>query len=299
MNFELRQIRQLSVIAEVGSFRAAAERLHVAQPALSVSIRKLEDAVGAQLLMRGARGAELTEAGRAFLDTARYSLFHAAQGQENARLAAAGEIGSLRVGFVGSAVYRLLPRVLRDFRTQHPAIRLELSEGATVGLLDAVRERRLDLGIVRRPIPADPELIAIDLERDRLVAMLSAEHPLAGEAEIDLAALADDPFVIFSPRAVPGLHAAVVTACALAGFVPRIAQEVTQSTTMVGLVGSGLGVALSPAVIANISGAAVRFVAVRQEPQLAPLLLVGVARAGNTSRALRLLWESLGRSASA
>lgn len=292
MEIELRQMRQLIAIVEAGGFRAAAERLHIAQPALSVSIRKLEHAVGAPLLNRDSRGASVTAAGAVFLASARQALKLADQGREGARLTAAGVHGRLRIGFVGSAVYRLLPKILPAFRMQHPGVLLDLIEGTTVDLIPAIEDRRLDCAIIRAPLREAPDLEAVELERDRLVAMLPVDHPLAKQPHIDLAALAVEPFVLFSPRTVPGLRAAVDAACAAAGFVPLAAQEVTQSITMVGLVGSGLGVALSPEVIANIAGPHVRFVPLAREDGMWPLRLLAVRRRQECAPALDLFWES-------
>lgn len=293
MDFELRQIRQLVAIVETGSYRAAAEQLHIAQPALSVSIRKMEHAIGATLLLRDSRGARLTESGAAFLRDARHVLALADQSTRNARLTFAGEAGTVRLGFVGSAVYRLLPSCLPAFRAQHPAILVDLQEGATVDLLQLVEDRLLDCAIVRGPLSAAPEFEIMEVERDRLVALLPVTHQFANDPVVDLAALSNEPFVMFSRRTVPGLRAAVDAACAAADFVPRVAQEVTQSFTMVGLVGSGLGVALSPGVISNMAGPQVRFVPLSGHTEQAPLRLLAVRRRMSTSPAVDRFWDSL------
>jgi DNA-binding transcriptional LysR family regulator len=293
VDFELRQVRQLIAIVEAGSYRAAANRLHIAQPALSVSITKLERAVGAVLLIRDSKGARLTESGTAFLRDARHALALADQSAMNARLTAAGDAGTVRLGFVASAVYQLLPAILPVFRERHRAILLELSEGATSELTQSVKDQQLDCAIVRGPIQTSPELEVVELERDRLMALLPADHQFADEKELDLSVLSEAPFVLFSSRTVPRLRAAVDEACARAGFVPHAAQEVTQSFTMLGLVGSGLGVALSPSVIANISGPRVRFVPLIVQEESWPLKLLGIKRRGSSSRALDQLWGCL------
>ena len=108
MAIDLRQLRQFVIIAELGSYRRAADALHIAQPALSVSIQKLEHAVGVPLLVRGAKGVTLTPAGDALMADARRALFHTDQARQAARRVALGEWGTLRLGFVGSATYMLL-----------------------------------------------------------------------------------------------------------------------------------------------------------------------------------------------
>ena len=293
MNVELRQIRQLIAIVETGSYRAAAERLHIAQPALSVSIRKMEQAIGATMLLRDSRGARLTESGAAFLHDARHAVALADQSITNARLVDSGEAGTVRVGFVGSAVYCLLPKILPAFRARHGEVLLDLKEGATVDLLQSVEDRRLDCAIVRGPLPANPDFETIEVEQDRLMALLPIAHPFANDSFVDLATLSGDPFVLFSRRTVPGLRSVVDSACANAGFVPHAVQEVTQSFTMVGLVGSGIGVALSPGVIANISGPQVKFLPLAGDIEQWPLQLLAVRQHRNPSRALDLLWACL------
>lgn len=260
LRFGLRQLTHFVAIAEAGSYREAAERTHTAQPALSVSIRKLEEALGVRVFERGPRGVTLTPGGEAFLVEARLSLAHAEQGVQEARLAALGEWGVVRLGFVGSAAYRLLPRTLPGFIARYPGVRLELSEGATVNIVEMVRDGRLDVGIVRTPLDEASGLRIVDVEKDDLIAVLPTTHRLAARKRIDLAALRDESFVMFSKTQVPGLRAAVVDACREAGFAPRVAQEATQALTVVGLVGSGLGVALVPGVIASFTTEQATFV---------------------------------------
>src|SRR4051812_27857586 len=113
---DLRRIRQFVVLADVLNFRKAAERLHIAQPALSVSIQKLEAELGAPLFERSASGVTLTPAGRSALPEARRALFHAEQFIDAARAVGAGQGGVIRVGFVGSSTYSVLPRLVPRFR---------------------------------------------------------------------------------------------------------------------------------------------------------------------------------------
>ncbi len=261
VNFELRQLSQFVAIAEAGSFRRAAQQVFIAQPALSVAIRKLEKSLDVLLFDRSARGVTLTAAGEAFLIEARLSLIHAEQARQSARLAALGEWGVVRLGFVGSASYRLLPAKLPVFLARYPGVRLELVEGTTVSIMDMLREGRLDVGVIRTPVDGSGDDLAIrNVEQDDLIAVLPRAHALAKRKRIDLALLHDEPFVMFSRTHVPGLRAVVVDVCRDAGFTPRVAQEVTQIQTLVGLVGSGLGVALLPGVAATFTSEQIRFV---------------------------------------
>ena len=258
MSLDLRHLRQFVAIAELGSYRRAAEALHIAQPALSVSIQKLEHAVGVQLLERGARGVSLTAAGEALMGDARRALFHADQARQAARRVALGEAGRLRLGFVGSATYELLPRCLPAFRRQYPDVQLELREDSTIGLVAALRANELDGGLVRGPLADDPELASWVVERDDLILAMPAGHPLAergpadrGPAErgpVSLRELRGESFVMYAPAKVPGLYGVAAALCRKAGFSPRVSQEAIQVQTLVSLVASGLGLALVPGV---------------------------------------------------
>ncbi|WP_232468181.1 LysR family transcriptional regulator [Bordetella genomosp. 13] len=248
MSLDLRHLRQFVAIAELGSYRRAAESLHIAQPALSVSIQKLEHAVGVQLLERGARGVALTAAGEALMGDARRALFHADQARRAARRVALGELGRLRLGFVGSATYMLLPRCLPAFRERYPDVQLELREDSTTGLVASLRANELDAGLVRGPLADDPALASWVVERDDLILALPAGHPLASGDTIPLQQVRSESFVMYAPAKVPGLHGVATALCAKAGFSPRVSQEAIQVQTLVSLVASGLGLALVPGV---------------------------------------------------
>jgi DNA-binding transcriptional LysR family regulator len=245
---DLRQLRQLVVLAETLNFRRAAERLHIAQPPLSISIRRLEESLDARLFERGRRGVRLTEAGRAALPDARLAIFHAEQARRAVRTAAAGETGTLRVGFVGSATYALLPRVLPEFRRRFPRVQLELTESTTTRILARVEEEGFDVGIVRYPVVRATPLQLQTIERDVFAAVLPARHRLARSRRLALADLAAEPFVFYSAAEVPGLHTVALLACQSAGFTPQVSQEAVQVQTVVSLVESGFGVALAPSV---------------------------------------------------
>ncbi|WP_367352856.1 LysR family transcriptional regulator [Achromobacter animicus] len=260
MAIDLRQLRQFVTIAELGSYRRAADALHIAQPALSVSIQKLEHAVGVPLLVRGAKGVTTTPAGDALMADARRALFHTDQARQAARRVALGEWGTLRLGFVGSATYMLLPRCLPAFRAQYPDVHLDLREDSTVGLVAMLRANEIDAGLVRGPLAEDSELDSWVVERDDLMLAVPACHPLADVGPIALERMRSENFVLYSPAKVPGLNGVTLALCHKAGFSPRISQEAIQVQTLVSLVASGLGVALVPGVTRAYSTPHVAFV---------------------------------------
>ncbi len=253
---DLRQLRYFIALAETGNFHRAAERLNMAQPPLSVAIRKLEEELGAPLFERESRGVRLTDAGRAALPTARATLEQAALVRDVVRQGAIGESGSISVGFVGSAISAALPRIIPAFRRRYPKVDLRLEEMTSVSIAEALGARNLDVGLVRLPLMRPGDLDIAVIERDELVAALLADHPLARRRSLRIADLAAEPLVLHGPVSV--LRSVVMLACQRAGFAPRIAQEATQVQTILSLVQSGLGIALVPAGMARITPEGVR-----------------------------------------
>lgn len=244
---DLRQIRQFIAVAETLSFRKAAERLHMAQPPLSVSVRRMERDLGAPLFERGRRGVKLTEFGKSILDDARRVALHAEQLRRSAAMVVSGTSGVLRVAFVGSATYRLLPRILPRFRARYPDISLELSEGTTTRILEEITRGSLDLGLVRYPVLEAHATVLTPIEHDTLVAALPADSPLRRRKRLALRDLAHQSFVMYSAAAAANLRGQVMLACQAAGFTPNVVQEAVQVQTIISLVESGMGVALVPA----------------------------------------------------
>ncbi|MDM0108782.1 LysR family transcriptional regulator [Variovorax sp. J22R24] len=271
-------MHQFVAVAETLNFRRAAERLHMAQPPLSVAIRKLEEEVGARLFERQARGVALTAAGTAALALARRCLNDAHALREVALAAAGGERGILRVGFVGSATYALLPTLLPTFRARFPHVELILRESANQELLAMVQSGELDLGLVRYPTGAQSGLRFEVVESDVFCAVLPARHALAGKRRLTLSDLANEPFVDYASTRVPGLHAMVMLVFQHAGLMPQVAQEATQVQTVISLVQSGMGVALVPSVSARLAARDVVFRPVQGLPPSSAIELAMATR---------------------
>lgn len=241
---ELRQFRQFIAVAEELSFRRAAERLNMAQPPLTATIKRIEDEVGAVLIERTNRIERLTEAGRVFLDEARKTVNQAERAMLATQRAGAGLSGTLRVTFVASAAREILPSILLRFREHYPAVKLELREAMTTQQLASLANNESDLGFVIPPLQ-DAENLKIEVvARNRLVAALPEGHPLTKADQITLADMSQESWILFAARQGPGLHRIIHAACAKAGFSPRIGQEAPQMDTIASLVAGGMGVAL-------------------------------------------------------
>ena len=140
----LRQLRQFVTLAETGNFHRTAELLHMAQPPLSVSVRKLEEELGSRLFERHSTGVRLTAEGQAMLPEAHLALFHAERCRQAVADAREGLGGLLRLGIIGSATYALLPELIPSVRARYPQIELELSEATSTEILDGLLARRFD-----------------------------------------------------------------------------------------------------------------------------------------------------------
>ncbi len=256
---DLRRIRHFTVLAQTLNFSRAAERLHIAQPALSVSIQKLESELGTRLFERTPSGVRLTDSGQAALVDARRLLYHGEQLTRAARDATAGTTGRLRIGFVGSAVYGLIPTLVPAFRAEYPDVELVLREDTSARIVQRLEEETLDIGLVRTPLMQPTTLELLPLQQDRFIAALPRSHPLAAAPRLSLAAFADEPFVLYTAADASGLHSAAMAACQSAGFVPQVAQQAIQVPTVLALVASGLGVALVPEVVRGFLGEKVTY----------------------------------------
>jgi DNA-binding transcriptional LysR family regulator len=282
---ELRQLRQFVAVAEARNFRRAAEQLHMAQPPLSVAIRKLEEEVGTALFERQSRGVMLTAAGVAALAVAQECMASADALRDAALSAAGGESGVLRVGFVGSATYSLMPKLLPAFRSRYPDVELVLRESTNLELLALVEGGQLDIGLVRYPTASASALRFEIVERDVFCAVLPVRHALSRQRGLSLAELARYPFIDYASTRVPGLHAMVMLAFQQAGLTPRVSQEATQVQTVISLVQSGMGVALVPSVSARLAARGVVFRPVSGLPASAAVSIAMASRSRGSNAA--------------
>lgn len=265
---ELRHLRYFVAVAEELHFGRAARRVHVAQPALSQQIQKLERELGVLLLARTRRRVALTEPGRAFLEEARRTLSNAEEAITAARRAAAGETGRLRIGYVEWAVDLFLPAVLRRYRERFPHVELEITEMHREPQREALIRGELDLGFFAAR-EVEREFATELLAADPLVAVLPDSHPAARRRRVPLEALEDDAWVLFPRHLQTEYLEIVLQACASAGFVPHVVQETGEFNTLAALVSAGLGVSLLPHVIASRPRS---HVAVRSLTGTAPVL---------------------------
>jgi DNA-binding transcriptional LysR family regulator len=244
---ELRHLRYFVAVADAMNFTKAAAQLGIGQPPLSQQIQQLEKEIGSPLFDRLPRGIQLTAVGEVFLADAREILQRAVDAIENARRAARGETGQLRLGYaVSSAFHPLLSNFVHAFRERYLHVHLTLIEGNTVKLSEDLANGLIDIALIRPPYTLPGEFVAERLVDEAMVAALPAGHRLRDATSLDLAQLADDGFVLFPRNIGMGFFDNILQACVRAGFVPRLAQEAPQMASIISLVAGGLGVALVP-----------------------------------------------------
>lgn len=243
---DVRQLETFHAVATELSFTRAAARLLTAQSAVSATVRSLERELHADLFDRSARQIRLTPAGAALLPRAR-DVLDAVRGARDAVEAVQGGLtGTLAVGYMTSVTLVDIPAVLKTFTDRHPgvAVRLRAAERGTAGLVELLRDDRLDVAFAAVEAPGTPDLRAVELARSPLRPTVATSHPLAGRRRVTLGELAGETYVDFP--AGFGNRVVVDALFAQAGLERRVALEVTDIAAGADLVRHGLGIAFLP-----------------------------------------------------
>jgi DNA-binding transcriptional LysR family regulator len=238
---ELRHLRYLVAVAEELHFGRAAIRLNISQPPLSQQIRQLEDELGVALFERNKRQVRLTEAGRRVVDEAYLVLGQIDHFTSVAAQAGGGEIGRLSVGVPGG-VSEILVKTLRLLAKQSPGVHIELQYMSTGTQIEALRDRRIGVGIVNLPVN-EPSLALETIRSEPLWVALPRGHSLARHQRVPLTCLANEPMIFFPRRITPGLHDEITSVCRQAGFSLNVAHEVDSIVGAMTLASAGLGIA--------------------------------------------------------
>jgi len=199
--------------------------------------------VGVRLFERTTRRVALTPAGEVFLDETRKTLDALDRAVGEAQRAERGEVGTLRVGYTATALYNLLPEVVRSFREHFPEVRLDLAEMGSAELEGAILAGDVQAAFLYGAA-GGPGVESVVLRNEQIVVALPEGHPLAGRDVVSLRELAGEPFVFYPRHRGPGLYDRIIGFCREAGFSPDVVQEAAQEHTVIGLVASGIGVAL-------------------------------------------------------
>ncbi|KVN14904.1 MULTISPECIES: LysR family transcriptional regulator [unclassified Burkholderia] len=269
---ELRHLRYFVAVAEEQNFTRAAERLHIAQPPLSRQIQQLEEALGVMLFERHARPLKMTDAGRFFYSHAMQLLAQTAELESMTKRI--GKIErALSVGYVGSTLYGMLPRIIRRFRAEHGEVELSLSEMSTMDQIRALKEGRIDVGFGRIR-HEDPGVRRIVLREERMIVALPDAHPLDAEKPVlSLHDLVSETLIIFPKSPRPSYADQVLAAFHDRALKPRRIYETRELQIALGLVAAGEGVSVVPHSVYGLKRDDVRYKELDDPNLVSPIIM--------------------------
>ena len=234
---DLHKLHAFVVVVEERNITHAANRLFIQQPPLTRLLKKLEEELGTQLLIRQPRGIEPTEAGLALFKEAQLLLEHARHITKLVQDVSQGKTGQLNIGFTSSAgLHPLISLVLRSYREMYPAVQTKLEEAGSQKQLDWLISEKLDIAFLRAPISRDIGLKHLHILDEPMVVALPIGHPLKKKKKISLSNLSEEN---------------ILYSCYQAGFSPRIIQEAPRPTATLNLVAAGIGISIVPASMHN------------------------------------------------
>jgi DNA-binding transcriptional LysR family regulator len=281
---DLRQLKYFVTVAEELSFVRAAQRLHMSQPPLSQQIKALEEELGVELLSRTRREVKLTDAGRVFLTESRELLEKAQAVAHRTRQAGGGEQATLRVGMATSALFHVLPGLLKRMKARLPGVSMTITDMNSDEQVRSLTVDRIDLGFIHAR-PDIRGLARCTVVVDSFAVALPANHALAARADLALRDLQGEPIVAFSRDHAPALFDALIASCQQEGFSPRIAHVARHPASVLQMVQLGLGVSVVPQAYSANAPAAVVF---RPLPSMAARLKIDALwREGNPAPGLR------------
>ncbi|MFA0014075.1 LysR substrate-binding domain-containing protein [Vibrio lentus] len=250
LNYEIRHLKHFFALAEELNFRRAAEKLNIAQPALSRSLQKLESDLGVILFIRTTRLVELTDAGKAFHAGAHQAFLSLIDAEKSAMRVKIGEEGSLRIGYTNFAITGQLPQLLKAFKDSYPLIRLELMHQFSADQIESLEKERLDFGFITGPL-IYKGITSFPFQQDPLIAIVPDSHPLSHKPSIDLIDLRHESFILGNTNNWTHFFKIIKRVCRNAGFMPNIVEEAYDTEAILGLVSSGFGISLHAGTVKN------------------------------------------------
>jgi DNA-binding transcriptional LysR family regulator len=235
-------MRYFAAVAERGSFTAAARELHVAQQAVSQQVKALEQLLGVTLLERSPRRVKLTPEGAVFLADCRRVLAGADRAARRVQAVARGEAGTLRLGYTLVSAFETMPLLLERLNRDYPLLKVDAREIFGCDVAALLRDGDCDLALA--PLTSYPDDIRQRTVRREVVRLAVGEHHhLADSEQIDLAAVRNETLELWPHEMAPGYFDAIIAACHLAGFEPKVDQHGAGSTVW-GYIAEGRGVGL-------------------------------------------------------
>jgi LysR family transcriptional regulator, benzoate and cis,cis-muconate-responsive activator of ben and cat genes len=289
---ELRHLRYFVAVAETQNvLRAATQKLHVSQPAVSRQIRDLEDELGVQLFERTGKAVSLTDAGRLFLKEARAVLERTDEAVQSVRaFAQAGET-ELQVGYSPALRVRIVSPALHAFQQAMPQVHVKLHDWSYEKIAAGLRDGRLQLALIVRPSKRAGfhDLRFEELLRERVRLAVPPNHPFAHRRSVSLTDAAQEPFVGLTREDFPDYNDYLAAVFAPVKKKPLVIEEYDSITSLISAIEAGTGVGVSVEELASIFGSRVKLVRLTPEPK--PLSFGLAARKGRLSPATEKFWQ--------
>lgn len=254
MSIDLRHLRCFVAVAEELHFRRAAERLGIAQPALSRTIFNLEKELGVTLLERTNRIVDITTTGKTFLEGCYRVLNRMERTIENTKRVHEGKIGSLRIGYTENAISGCVPEILKSFQDLQPDIDLQLHHSVTAVQLKNLEDKELDIGFVTGAINRKNFETRL-VQSETFVCVVYKGHALAHRKNVRLSELAEEDIIHGTSTEWEYFFSYLIPLCRKSGFEPKIVQEGLNTAAILGLVSCGMGITILTDCVRNLVGA--------------------------------------------
>lgn len=257
---ELRHLRYFATVGDLLNFTKAAQKLRVAQPALSRQIRDLEDELGVQLFDRAQRAVKLTEAGSAFFTEAKAVLERADEAVKLVRGVARGERGEIHVGYAPSLTVELLPSALHSFHNVAPGVHVKLHDLSSEEMMRGVREGKLHLSLVAQPEADTLNGLKYEpLQSYPICVGVPPNHRLARAKAVKLEQIASETLVGYSRAEYPEYHTMLKELFAQCDSKPRVIEEHDSAPSLIAAAGIGRGLVIGPACLGMLAGSKLKF----------------------------------------
>ncbi|MGF1702329.1 LysR family transcriptional regulator [Photobacterium makurazakiensis] len=250
---ELKTLKSFITVATLKNFSAAARELNTVQPAISRHITALEEELGVKLFVRNSREVHVTAAGQQLLVDATTLLNQAHLTKQQAQRTARGEIGTLRIAYLGSACLTFIADLVRNYKSEHPYVEVSLLEMTASEQIKAFQDKQIDVGFSRPlPSPMKEQFNSMHVYTDTWVVIVPNCHALASGPSVNLTELEHEPIVLFNRSEAVGLFDEIITLCRQSGFSPQIVNQPTRMQTVITTVAAGLGIAIVPKCVTQL-----------------------------------------------
>ncbi len=277
---EFRHYKYFLAVAEDLHFRKAAERLYISQPGLSRQIKQMEEELGVKLFKRHNRKVELTEAGTYLKQELKSNFQRLDDLLHHARLLNDGVQGNIRLGFVGSAMQKVIPELLLKFRNSHPNVLFNLNEMDNKKQIKALLNQEIDIGFVRMErVPKGLEIKS--LYEDTFSLVLPQEHPI-NESNFDsVIQLKDESFILFDSTYSESYYEKVMQIFDDAGFSPIVSHSTVNANTIFRLVENDFGISIVPSILQHGFNLNIKFIELKNIPQKTTLKMIWNSNSSN------------------